>query len=688
MLTLPRAPFILAAAMLVLAGCGQNIDTDMEISNQPTEASYVGDEACASCHEDLYLSYHRTGMGKSVSRFDADSAPEQFSEGIEVFHDRTGYYYTPFIRNDTLFQKEYKKDNNGQITFERTHPVEWVVGSGNATRSYFMSVNGYVTQMPLTWYVESGKWDLSPAYEQNNHRYSRPIGPQCMTCHNGLPEHTLYTNNHYSEVPLGITCERCHGPGSEHVDLRLAGLDPPDTVIDSSIVNPAHLDRPHQLSICQQCHLTGTTVFRPGEDMTTYSPGELLSANRTIYVTEDQLTDPERFGIASHASRLSRSACYEQSAMTCITCHDPHVPVNELEDDYFNRVCQSCHSPGTESPHNTACSRDGASLAELNQQGNCVSCHLQKSGTSDIPHVTFTDHWIRRTLPPAKAPDEINRELVKAEAITLVAIESDQAGQTPQSLLEQAIAYFEFYDSQHQLPDYLAFIVQSARQGLAQGAEHPEGRLSLGRALMEMDSLEAALSTLETAVELFPNHARLHYWLGIAQQSKDLLEPALLSFKTAVEVAPAFNEARIKMADVLSSLSRTAESESAYLEVLRRDSVHLPEAWNNLGFLYLLNNRTQDALPLFQRATALDPNLVLAWANAGSVHLYHGELEEAAFTLEKALAIDDSSIPVLGNLAQTYWQMNRQNEARSMLQRLLMLQPNDQRARALLEQWQ
>ena len=387
----------LLLSVVFLSSCAEK-NTDTPLSTEAVfAAEFVGDEACATCHESVYMSYHRTGMGKSVSLFDIDTAPETFSQNDEVYHPESGYYYRPLIKNDSLFQVEYLRNTEGEVIHERMHPVDWVVGSGNATRSYFMDTNGYVTQMPLTWYAESKRWDLSPAYEQTNQRFGRPIGAECMTCHNAIPEHSPFTQNHYMKIPAGISCERCHGPGSEHVNLRQAGLDPPEGEADASIVNPKYLDRDHNLSICQQCHLTGTTVFKPGEGMDTYQPGELLSENRTVFATEEQLVDPERFGISSHASRLSRSECYQQSAMTCVTCHDPHSPVAELEDDYFNESCRSCHTPAEEDAPEM-CSRNEAHTGPGKDPSNCISCHMQKSGTSDIPHVTFTDHWIRKNL--------------------------------------------------------------------------------------------------------------------------------------------------------------------------------------------------------------------------------------------------------------------------------------------------
>ncbi len=221
--------------------------------------TYVGDGACQQCHADLATSYARTGMGRSVSRFDPATAPEQFDAagaGSVVCAD-DGYCYQAFVRGDTLFQRETRPDTPG---YERVQAASHVVGSGHATRSYLMAAGGdggaYLTEMPLTWYVEREIWALSPGYEQTNERFDRPITLDCLTCHDARPGHAP-SQNFYTEVPLGISCERCHGPGSAHVAAFEAGGEP----ADPKIVNPARLSTDRQLDVCQQCHLTGETVY-------------------------------------------------------------------------------------------------------------------------------------------------------------------------------------------------------------------------------------------------------------------------------------------------------------------------------------------------------------------------------------------------------------------------------------------
>ncbi len=677
------ASLICGILLFMLAGCATEPAEPAPVA-EPA-ATYVGNAACGGCHEDIYTSYLKTGMGRSVTRFDPANAPESFDGQPEVYNARFDYYYAPLLRGDTLFQREFRKDAAGNITHERIHAAEWVIGSGNATRSYLMNVQGHVTQMPLTWYVDKAQWDMSPAYEQQNFRFERPIGEECMTCHNGLPTFSPFSQNRYTDVPLGISCERCHGPGSEHVELRLAGLGPDDGGVDASIVNPAHLTRDLQLSVCQQCHLTGTTVLNVGEDMASFKPGELLSAHRSVFVIEEQIADPESFGIASHAQRLARSACFEQSEMTCVTCHNPHEPVAALDENAFNAACIGCHTPA-EDTEVALCTREGLADEAEAMTGNCISCHLQKSGTSDIPHVTFTDHWIRRTLPPARAPESINRSLVQETPFELVRLEADTGQDSGDAQLEQAIAYFNFYDTEHRHPGYLPIITQRVRSGLALGADHVEARLVMARALIEQDSLRTAQQVLDAAIQTYPAHARLFFWLGEVKQMQQDYPGAIAAFSNAASLAPAFLQAKMKLASAYSNAQQLDAAEQTLLDVVADNPVHLPDAWNNLGFVYLQTQRLDEAGRMFERAVALDPDLATAWANAGTVHLMTNAFDEAAEKFEQALRADPAYVPALGNLSLVYRQQGRIEEAKETLRRLLTVQPGDRNALSLLRE--
>jgi len=81
-----------------------------------------------------------------------------------------------------------------------------------------MNENGYLTQVPMTFYTQKGTWDLPPGFENGaNSRFDRKIELECMSCHNGYPQMAEGSENKYDKVATGIDCERCHGPGEMHV---------------------------------------------------------------------------------------------------------------------------------------------------------------------------------------------------------------------------------------------------------------------------------------------------------------------------------------------------------------------------------------------------------------------------------------------------------------------------------------
>ncbi len=668
--------------MVVGIGCKKTVPSSRESpAVLPREARYVGDETCASCHEEVYARFHETGMGRSVSRFDPQKAVERISpEQFPIYHAPTRFYYEAFVRHDTLFQREYRQDSEGHVIHERVYPVAYVIGSGHATRSYLMEVNGFVTEMPLTWYVHRQKWDMSPGYAQANDRFERKINLECMTCHNGIPDYTPFTQNHYRQVPLGITCERCHGPGSRHVEERLAGMELPEDVRDTTIVNPAYLPRARQMDVCQQCHLTGIAVFTEGNNPTTFQPGMALSAHRSIFVPRRWVESPEEFGIASQALRLAQSACFQASTMTCTTCHDPHRSVEEIEVSFYDTQCQQCHRGAVEQH------REVVPQEALASQ-TCVSCHMARSETSDVPHVTFTDHWIRRRIPamPGKAGEPVIRDRQPLELVRVENVRVEDAVEGGRYLMAAA-AYFDFYETMHRLPDYLPRVVRYAREGLARGERHLEGWIALGRALAEMDSLDRAEKVFEAITEVYPEEAWPYFWLGAVRDEAGRPKEALEPLERAVRLQPLFMEAQIKRADVRFRVGDISGAIETLRFVTQQEPEHYPRVWYNLGLLYLREQRMDEALYAFQQATRLDPDLVDAQVQAGSIYFARGMLQEAADWFRRAIANRPDAPQAYGSLALVYLRTGKVKEARVLLKKVLELDPDNPYARRFLEQ--
>ena len=436
--------------------CGSNVEKqkDNVITDQKTfrnldsNVKYVGATACRQCHYDKFETFIETGMGKSFDHASKKKSSAKFDKHAIIYDKFSDLSYLPFWFGDSMKIMEFRLEGKDTV-HKRIETVDYIIGSGQHTNSHIFNTNGYLHQMPMTYYTQEGKWDMPPGFENgSNTRFSRKIGLECMSCHNALPNLEKGSENKFSSVPNGISCERCHGPGEIHVKEKTAGIVVDTSkYIDYSIVNPAKLSIDLQFDVCQRCHLQGNSVLKEGKSFLDFKPGMKLSDVMSIFLPKYDGADDE-FIMASHADRLKMSECFikaegksqkaegsslrpHKNALTCITCHNPHVSVRVTGKEVFNSACKNCHTGATQ----VSCSEK----PEIRNKklDNCVSCHMPRSGSIDIPHVTVTDHYIRK---PVK---KTNIASVK-KFIGLVAI--NEKNPDPKVKAEAYINQYEKFD--------------------------------------------------------------------------------------------------------------------------------------------------------------------------------------------------------------------------------------------------
>src|SRR2546423_14586279 len=95
---------------------------------------------------------------------------------------------------------------------------------------------------------------------------------------------------------------------------------------------------------------------------------------------------PEQDHVANQDRYLRESKCYQKSEMTCVTCHNPHRPVN-LEAT--RRACAKCHQPADckEQPRLPVAVR-----------GQCSACHMPGSAKVQVSFDTEDDLYV----PPVR----------------------------------------------------------------------------------------------------------------------------------------------------------------------------------------------------------------------------------------------------------------------------------------------
>ena len=719
-----RGSALLLGALLLCGGCdghgsraGAGSAEAARLAGARDEA-YVGDQACVACHADVVAMYARTNHGTSIVPFDPATAPERFpdagsadrwSNGDAWVRSRTdSLLYRAEVRNGRLVQREIRLGEDGRPTQELEVGIDRVIGSGNKTRSYLLETNGRITQMPLTWFAQQRHWDLSPGYQEANDRFSRPIGLQCLACHGDLPARVEHTQNVYERMPGPISCERCHGPAREHVEQRTAGSRPADGGPDPWIVTPTRLTRERELSVCAQCHLAGVFAYPDREDATTFRPGMSLALNRAVYVPDQQLTDPDWVGIDSHPIRLARSACFQATEMTCTTCHLPHTDEDEVPANHYANRCVTCHS-GEPANHSavagatastrsgTLCSRPGIDTPEEARSGDCVSCHMSSGGTSDVPHVLFTDHWIRRRPGPPRDPGTAQTFIDSEQPVALVEVSSMGAAMRPE-LLEhrsaaersslQAAALFHFYETMHRHRAYIPRVAALGRQAERErGRGTMEGRLALARSLLEMDSVPAAEAVLRTVISDAPDDPWGHLLLGaLLDERRRSPGEAIPHLQRAVALQPRLNEARIKLAATLFAAGRAGDARAELERVVAEDPLHSSASWFNLGLMRMQARDVAGAEAAFREAARLNPARADAWIQLGTIRLGAGDLPEAERAFRAAIAAAPGDPGAHGSLAVALLQSGREAEGRARLQRVLELEPGNAAANTLLRQ--
>lgn len=639
------APYVVVIAVFGLLGCWKDTPAPSEDAATPTyrnlgsEAQYVGIDACKSCHADKYETFVHAQMGRSFKPATPAHSAADFDDARPVYDPHNDLYYQPFREGDALFLMEYRLQGRDTV-HKRIERIDYIVGSGQHTNSHIMDVNGYLYQMPLTWYAQDGKWDLPPKFDGgNNYRFDRPIPLECMACHNATPSFVPGSGNRFTEVAAGIDCERCHGPGSIHVAEKQAGRIVDVTKeIDYTIVNPGKLPLDRQFDVCQRCHMQGATVFKEGQTALDFRPGMRLADVMNVFWPR-YADSTKSFIMASHPDRLRMSECFIGSrdggeatdAMTCTTCHDPHVPIEALGADHYRQVCQSCHTP----EHTLTCTE--AEPVRLAQGDNCVTCHMPVSGSSDIPHVRITDHFIR--VPEALPEEEVE---ARKQFVGLASLIDPNP-----SAKEVADGYLTYYEEFSNRPDFL----DSAEVYLQKaGVEHTRQALapSLVRLWFFQKKHGAIVELAQTLDTGTVPDAWTWYRIGEAYYQSGRYSEAAQAYERAVDLAPA----------------------------------HL-QFMNKLATTYTAIQRLDDALAVFDTILDAHPGFGDAYNNRGFARLMQGDLEGAEADFRAALALHPDAEQALANLASLYLNTERHDEARPLAQRLLRLQPDNPQYRQL-----
>lgn len=595
---------------------------------------YVGDRICGSCHQDLYRSFQDVGMARSFYPPSAAEVIEDF-DAEPFYHDRSQRYYEMRRRGDGIRFRRFQLDDNGAEINVLEQDVDWVLGSGQRSRTYlYRTPGGELYQLPVAWYTRESAWGMAPGYDKPAHLgVSRRVQRECMFCHNAYPDVPAGSDEYFEpqrfpvELPHGIGCQRCHGPGAEHVRQGLAeAVD--FKALAASIVDPAELEPERRREVCYQCHMQPSVVLmgvrRFGRGVYSYRPGEPLGEYLVqIDVEEEGLERGERFEINHHPYRLEQSACFRESggALGCLTCHDPHrkVPVAERAAHY-RRACLTCHQLddcGLEAMA-TAAGSPGSEMPPGVAADDCAGCHMSPRRSQDVVHAVMTDHLIRRR----PGGEEL---LAPLEETTPVIVDARLMGREnlPRGALAEiyrAVAVLRAGGNREAGEWLEKKLAEAAPKAL-------EPYLDLGRWQLGRQRFEAAAATFSRLLEHRPRDARL---IGLSMACR-------------------------------AKLGKPEEALALARQAIELDSAR-PEEHYNLGHLLLAYQRPEEAMVHLRRALELRPNLAAGWYQLSAALDDLGHRDAAIEALRRALDVEPSFNEAYKNLGSLLFEQGNDAE--------------------------
>jgi tetratricopeptide (TPR) repeat protein len=169
------------------------------------------------------------------------------------------------------------------------------------------------------------------------------------------------------------------------------------------------------------------------------------------------------------------------------------------------------------------------------------------------------------------------------------------------------------------------------------------------------------------------------------ERQAHLLERAEATLRESIAVNDvAFGH--ILLGELLSSMNRLDEAEAELFKARDMRPGHEEEATleSGLGAIAMQRDQVAEAIPHYQRVSALDPNSPGNWFNLGFAHRVLGHLDEAAASFERAIETEPRDPRPYAELIAISMNRSDKQRARAIAERGVRANPNSAPMHALL----
>jgi tetratricopeptide (TPR) repeat protein/peroxiredoxin len=168
---------------------------------------------------------------------------------------------------------------------------------------------------------------------------------------------------------------------------------------------------------------------------------------------------------------------------------------------------------------------------------------------------------------------------------------------------------------------------------------------------------------------------RNDFTYGVALFQRGYLEQAAESFKQVIVAKPQAPEAYYNLGTLYLRRKNLPEAVQ-YLEKALQLRPDYPEAWNNLGMIAAEEGRAEEAVGDFKKSLQLQPTYVVALLNLGNLYRRSGNYGEADALLTKALEIEPDDAEANYSAGMLYARQENFERALPYLEKAVTLRPD------------
>ena len=225
---------------------------------------------------------------------------------------------------------------------------------------------------------------------------------------------------------------------------------------------------------------------------------------------------------------------------------------------------------------------------------------------------------------------------------------------------------------------------QSFKQVIAAKPDDPDAYYNLGTLYLRRNSLQEAQQYLEKTVKLRPNYPEAWNNLGMIAAQGGQEEEAIRNFQQSLQLRPSYATALLNLGNVYRRQGNFEEAETLLKGAFDSEPKN-PEVNYSLGMLYARRNRAGQAEQYFRNAIKLRPEYADALNNLGVLFIQQQRYPEAEEKFKACIQQAPNFDQAYLNLARLYLVLNDKEKARTVLQALLLKQPQHKMAQQMLQ---